>query len=129
MKRLILMAASAAVMIALLYFAIKHATSVNQVVQMDNAMAPTQYENDSVTVDIIKANTWRLVAKSHIDQHSQHVWKLKSGNYVIRFNYMPDNKYYKWNVGEVVPNELVLELLAVDELIHETYNLHVERQR
>lgn len=107
----------------------KHIKPVRQLINMDNAMEKQPYENDSVTVDIIKANVWRLESRTHIDEHSQHAWKLKSGNYVIRFNYMPDNKYYKWNPGEVVPNELILELLSIDELIHETYNLHVNRQK
>lgn len=119
----------AIILTAAVMLSFKHLKPVKQLVSMDNAMEKQAYENDSVTVDIIKNNLWRLDKKNHIDEHSQHVWKLKSGNYVIRFNYMPVNKYYKWDEGEVVPNDLILELLSVDELIHETYNLHVNRQK
>jgi hypothetical protein len=110
-------------------FIANHGKSVEQVVKMDNAMKKSPLENDSVTVAIIKQNDWILSAKSHIDEHHQYAWKLKSGNYVINLNYIPDNKFWKWNVGEQIPEQLILELLSIDEMLHETYNLHVERQK
>ncbi len=115
----------AILLVVLLY---RPAKIVKQFVQLEDTIKVQDVENDSVTVDIIKSHIWRLDRRSHIDQHYQHVWKLKSGNYVIHFNYMPHAIYFKYNPGEVIPQDLILQLLAIDEEIHETYNLHKIRQ-
>lgn len=70
-----------------------------------------------------------MVLGSATELGDRLTWKLKSDKYIIVFRHVPDNKFWKWNTGEQVPTELVLDLLELDEQLHETYNLHVQRQK
>lgn len=84
-------------------------------------------DTDRVSVDDIKTKVFHIEDKQPIS-NTVYYWKLRSGKQVINFEHVPDDLFWKWNVGEVVPPFVILRLLKIDEQIHETYNLHKSRQ-
>lgn len=126
--RTILCLLSAMIVCYGIYFAFNYGSTAKQAVSAQKGMELTEYENDSVTVEMLKRYRWELVGKYHVSTSQTHTWKLKSGNYVINFYYMPHDVYFKYNVGEIVPNQLIIQLFEVEEKIRETYNLHKNRQ-
>ncbi|MCX2574174.1 hypothetical protein [Pedobacter sandarakinus] len=96
--------------------------------QHEQKLKLSDFETDHVSVEDVKTKTFVLDDKQPIGG-TIYYWKLRSGNQVINFEHVPDHVYWKWNVGEEVPPRVILSLLRIDELIHETYNLHITRQK
>jgi len=94
----------------------------------EQTMKLSEKDTDKVSVEDIKKKIFYIEDKQPIS-NTVYYWKLRSGNQVINFEHIPDNLYWKWNVGETVPSVVILRLLKIDEQIHETYNLHKLRQK
>jgi len=84
-------------------------------------------DTDKVTISDIEKKVFYLEEKQPLTS-TVYYWKLRSGNQVINFEHVPDHIFWKWDIDEPVPAKVILKLLRIDEQIHETYNLHKERQ-
>ncbi|KLT63973.1 hypothetical protein [Pedobacter sp. BMA] len=94
----------------------------------EQTMKLAPVETDHVTLEDVQKKTFYIEDKQPIGS-TVYYWKLRSGNQVLNFEHVPDNIFWKWNVNEAVPAGVILKLMRIDEQIHETYNLHITRQR
>ncbi|WP_231426944.1 MULTISPECIES: hypothetical protein [Pedobacter] len=94
----------------------------------ERTMKLSPIDTDKVTIADIEKKTFYIEEKQVISS-TVFYWKLRSGNQVINFEHVPDTLFWKWNIDEPVPANVILRLLRIDEQIHETYNLHKERQK
>lgn len=97
-------------------------------VQHQREMQVDRLDTDKVTLADIDTCNFTLTRTRQTGPNT-FFWQLRSDNKVINFEHVPDNLFWKWNVGEIVDKQVIQRILYIDaEIKSNQWDLHKRLQ-